>query len=43
MQIDSHVLGLGGEDSILGVEWLRTLGDVMVNWKEMQMKFNVGS
>jgi len=30
---------LGGEDLILGVAWLTTLGDVKVNWKTLTMNF----
>lgn len=28
-------------DIILGISWLRTLGDVKVNWEKMRMEFEV--
>lgn len=31
-EIDAWVLDMGGLDVILGVAWLRTLGDVTTNW-----------
>lgn len=34
-----YLFDLGGVDFILGVQWLRTLGDVKVNWDKMQMSF----
>ncbi|CAH1413852.1 unnamed protein product [Lactuca virosa] len=30
---------VGGFDIILGIHWLRTLGDMIVNWKELRMQF----
>ena len=30
---------LGGSDIILGIQWLRTLGDMTVNWQELWMQF----
>ncbi|KAJ1378573.1 Aspartic peptidase, active site [Sesbania bispinosa] len=37
--IDAWVLDMGGLDLILGVAWLRTLGDVTANWETMTMTF----
>lgn len=31
---DFYSFDLGGEDLVLGVEWLESLGDVKVNWKQ---------
>ncbi|KAJ1376513.1 Aspartic peptidase domain superfamily, partial [Sesbania bispinosa] len=39
-EIDAWVLDMGGLDVILGVAWLRTLGDVTTNWETMTMKFS---
>ncbi|KAJ1441380.1 Aspartic peptidase domain superfamily [Sesbania bispinosa] len=39
--IDAYVLDIGGLDLILGVAWLRTLGDVIANWEKMTMSFQV--
>ncbi|MCH80279.1 Ty3/gypsy retrotransposon protein, partial [Trifolium medium] len=30
---------LGGIDVVLGVEWLKTLGDTIINWKQRTMSF----
>ncbi|KAI5408098.1 hypothetical protein KIW84_054076 [Lathyrus oleraceus] len=30
---------LGGIDVVLGVEWLKTLGDTIINWKQHTMSF----
>ncbi|KAL1213452.1 RNA-directed DNA polymerase-like protein [Cardamine amara subsp. amara] len=35
-------LKLGNADIIMGVQWLETLGDVLVNWKEQRMRFSQG-
>lgn len=37
--IDAFVLVLAGWDVVLGVQWLRTLGDVMWNFEELNMQF----
>lgn len=37
--IDALVLELGGLDMVLGVSWLGTLGEVMMNWKALSMQF----
>ncbi|XP_073138101.1 uncharacterized protein [Henckelia pumila] len=42
MRIAGYIFELGGIDLILGVDWLRTLGDVLLNWEKMQMKFSWG-
>ncbi|KZV46800.1 peroxidase 64 [Dorcoceras hygrometricum] len=42
IQIDGYVFELGGVDLILGVDWLRRLGDVVVNWEAMRMSFALG-
>ncbi|XP_073035559.1 uncharacterized protein [Primulina eburnea] len=40
IQIDGYLFELGGIDMILGVDWLRTLGDVLLNWAKMEMRFS---
>jgi len=37
--VDAYVLELGGLDLILGVAWLKGLGKVVMDWKEMTMDF----
>lgn len=37
-----YVFDLGGEDLVLGVEWLESLEDVKVNWKQLTMKYKDG-
>ncbi|XP_075515463.1 uncharacterized protein LOC142550108 [Primulina tabacum] len=39
IQIEGYLFDLGELDLILGVDWLRTLGDVMLNWAKMEMRF----
>ena len=39
IQADMHLFELGGVDVVLGVEWLRTLGDTIMNWKKQMMSF----
>ncbi|KAF7810390.1 Retrotransposable element Tf2 [Senna tora] len=34
-----YLFKLGDVDMILGVEWLESLGEVRVNWKQLTMKF----
>ncbi|KZV19296.1 peroxidase 64 [Dorcoceras hygrometricum] len=41
--IDTYVFELGGVDLILGIDWLRTLGEVVVNWEAMRMSFKLGT
>jgi hypothetical protein len=36
---DMHLFELGGIDVVLGVEWLKTLGDTIMNWKKQVMSF----
>lgn len=38
-----HVFDMGETDMVLGVEWLRSLGEVKVNWDELTMKLNIGN
>nr|KYP35791.1 hypothetical protein KK1_043163 [Cajanus cajan] len=33
------IFDLGGVDIILGVGWLMTLGEIKVNWRNLQMNF----
>ncbi|XP_073057376.1 uncharacterized protein [Primulina eburnea] len=40
IQIEGYLFELGGIDLILGVDWLRTLGDVLLNWNRMEMRFS---
>ncbi|MCH83460.1 RNA-directed DNA polymerase (Reverse transcriptase), partial [Trifolium medium] len=34
-----HLFELGGIDVVLGMEWLKTLGDMIVNWRQQTMSF----
>lgn len=36
---DFLMLELGNTDMILGLQWLKKLGEIMVNWKKQVMKF----
>ena len=38
--MDALVLELGGMDMVLGVAWLSTLGNVIMDWKAMTMQFS---
>ncbi|GAU49725.1 hypothetical protein TSUD_407960 [Trifolium subterraneum] len=40
---DVHLLELGGIDVVLGMKWLKTLGDTIINWKQQTMSFWVDS
>ncbi|XP_073035239.1 uncharacterized protein [Primulina eburnea] len=42
IQIEGYLFEFGGIDLILGVDWLRTLGDVLLNWNKMEMRFSWG-
>jgi hypothetical protein len=33
-------IDMGGCDIVLGVEWLRTLGPILTDFKEITMQFN---
>ncbi|MCH86117.1 hypothetical protein A2U01_0006971, partial [Trifolium medium] len=37
--VDVQLFELGCVDVVLGIEWLRTLGDMIVNWKKHTMSF----
>jgi hypothetical protein len=34
-----HLFELGGIDVVLGMEWLKTLGDTITNWRHQTMSF----
>ncbi|MCH79330.1 transposon Tf2-1 polyprotein [Trifolium medium] len=34
-----HLFELGGIDVVLGMEWLKTLGDTITNWRQQVMSF----
>lgn len=34
-----HLFELGGIDVVLGMEWLKKLGDMIVNWRQQTMSF----
>ncbi|KAI5404875.1 hypothetical protein KIW84_051874 [Lathyrus oleraceus] len=36
---EMHLFELGGIDVVLGIEWLKTLGDTTTNWKQQTMSF----
>ncbi|KZV49468.1 hypothetical protein F511_35963 [Dorcoceras hygrometricum] len=42
LNITGNLFDLGGVDVILGVEWLRTLGEVRLDWGKMRMRFREG-
>lgn len=33
---------MGGANIVLGVQWLKTLGDIVINHKKLTMAFNLG-
>jgi hypothetical protein len=39
VDIEAQLFDLGGMDLILGVDWLRTLGDIIMNWNNQSMSF----
>ncbi|GAU48361.1 hypothetical protein TSUD_282420 [Trifolium subterraneum] len=39
LAIQAHLFELGGVDIVLGVDWLRTLGDIIMNWTKHTMSF----
>lgn len=34
-----HLFDLGGPDVVLGIEWLKTLGDTIANWSKHTLSF----
>ncbi|XP_058734110.1 uncharacterized protein LOC131605817 [Vicia villosa] len=36
---EMHLFELGGIDVVLGIEWLKTLGDTITNWRQQTMSF----
>jgi hypothetical protein len=41
LRVDLYLLSLGDYKVVLGIEWLRTLGDVMRNFSKLTMKFTL--
>jgi len=41
LRVDLYLLPLGDYKVILGIEWLRTLGDVLWNFSKLIIKFNL--
>lgn len=41
-QEDLYILPLDNYDMILGIQWLAKLGDIVWNFKKLQMRFRVG-
>jgi hypothetical protein len=39
MKYHMFSIDMGGCDIVLGVEWLRTLGPILMDFKELTMKF----
>jgi hypothetical protein len=39
IEINAQLFDLGGVDVVLGVEWLSTLGDTIMNWRKHTMSF----
>ncbi|MCH87096.1 retrotransposon gag protein, partial [Trifolium medium] len=39
IKVDAQIFDLGCVDVVLGIEWLRTLGDMIVNWQRQTMSF----
>jgi hypothetical protein len=39
LAIRAHLFDLGGVDIVLEVDWLRTLGDIIMNWNKHTMSF----
>jgi hypothetical protein len=39
LAINAQLFDLGGVDVVLGVEWLSTLGDTIMNWRKHTMSF----
>lgn len=39
MNPEMHLFELGGIDVVLGIDWLKTLGDTITNWKQQTMSF----
>lgn len=41
LQQSFHVFDMGETDMVLGIEWLRSLIEVKVNWDQLTMKFKL--
>ncbi|GAU25314.1 hypothetical protein TSUD_375770, partial [Trifolium subterraneum] len=39
LTLEMHLFELGGIDVVLGMDWLKTLGDMIVNWRQQTMSF----
>lgn len=42
MTVDVHLLVLARCDMVLGIQWLRELGNILWNFGRLSMKFNFG-
>lgn len=40
LKTDMFSINMGGRDIVLGVEWLRTLGPITMDFLELYMSFN---
>lgn len=38
-EIEAYLFDLDGVDVVVGMSWLKSLGDMIVNWKKQTMEF----